>query len=237
MKLEEKARVLILLSVLLVLIGPFLFSLPAFWKTLDLSQKGGIGDAIGGITAPIIGLTSVLLLFWTLLEQVRINKEQKKLNDSNRVVSLMLQLSQMENSLSFGYSTAYGIAEGHGLSSVILLNSSQSNVGIAEGEFKALYNRIKTLHGSATLLYNALSSDSTSLEPEEKHIMNNNLLMLLEGIALFYKLVAESQINVFPLMGQKESGVFANAQKESVVILNGIESQINKICEYNSQQR
>ena len=55
----------------------------------DFTNTGQIGDTIGGITAPIIGLISIGLLYITFKEQrefnkkqVEFNKEQNKFNDT-----------------------------------------------------------------------------------------------------------------------------------------------------------
>lgn len=69
---------------LFILCSPLIFTQPYLfdWDFFDFSRTGDIGDTIGGITAPFIGLLSVILLALTLLEQVRINREQKRFNDT-----------------------------------------------------------------------------------------------------------------------------------------------------------
>jgi hypothetical protein len=54
----------------------YLFSLPAKWMTWDIQSKGGTGDAINGMTAPIIGTLGAILIFISFREQVKANRLQ-----------------------------------------------------------------------------------------------------------------------------------------------------------------
>ena len=54
------------------------------WEFFDLSDKGTIGDTIGGITAPIIGFLSIVLLWLTLKEQLRFNEIQYSINNDQQ---------------------------------------------------------------------------------------------------------------------------------------------------------
>lgn len=44
----------IALGILIVIIAPFLLTREAFIKQLDFTSTGGIGDTIGGVTAPVV---------------------------------------------------------------------------------------------------------------------------------------------------------------------------------------
>ena len=78
-----------------------IFTQPSFWKELDFSGTGQIGDTIGGITAPFIGLISVWLLWRTLCEQINFNKEQAKDNVINRIISIMNSIFEIENRFNY----------------------------------------------------------------------------------------------------------------------------------------
>ena len=79
---------------LIVLVVPFLFT--RSWFGFASSKTGYVGDTIGGLTAPFIGLFSALLVYIAFKEQVKanlkledFNREQLKLNNKqNRVVEL-----------------------------------------------------------------------------------------------------------------------------------------------------
>ena len=58
----------------------FLFTRNSFIAIFDLSDKGTIGDAINGITGPIIALISAGLLFYSFQAQLEANKRQLEAN-------------------------------------------------------------------------------------------------------------------------------------------------------------
>jgi len=66
---EKHLNSVLIISALLIVCFPFLFSLPAFCRFFAVNEGHNVGDAIGGITAPIIGLVSILLLCVTLKAQ------------------------------------------------------------------------------------------------------------------------------------------------------------------------
>jgi Putative phage abortive infection protein len=80
---KRNSRLLMLGGIFLAVIAPFLLTrnigLPPFTET------GDIGDTIGGITSPIVGLLGAILVYYALLEQIEANrlinvqfKEQQK---------------------------------------------------------------------------------------------------------------------------------------------------------------
>jgi hypothetical protein len=71
-------KITVIIAVLLTIIAPFLLTRSNFYEGFNFSNTGQIGDTVGGITAPIIGLVSILLLYYTLHEQRKFNKTQRK---------------------------------------------------------------------------------------------------------------------------------------------------------------
>lgn len=72
--------VILAISFLCVVFAPWLFSHNAICESLSFSDTtGAVGDTIGGITAPIVGLFSIFLLVQTLIEQQKSNKAQLRL--------------------------------------------------------------------------------------------------------------------------------------------------------------
>lgn len=72
----------ILIWIAALLIGiTFIFCLPSFLITDSLfikySDTGEIGDSIGGITGPIVGLIAAILTFWAFWVQYRANQQQR----------------------------------------------------------------------------------------------------------------------------------------------------------------
>lgn len=205
MNTDKRGLVLMWTSIALVLVGPVIFSLPAICGLFDLSEKGPIGDALGGITAPIIGLASVILLYLTLQEQVKINKEQKRFNDANRILNMSAHISQMVDSLRFCYSSNQGVMVGHGLSTIPILDSLSSGVGIAEEEFNQLFEKIIQLDTITTFYFLTLTDNTLDLSENEKSLLLQSLSPVLEKYSMFYNLVLESRISVFPIFNQQNS--------------------------------
>ena len=78
MKHKDYYWVIILIGCILIIIAPSILTLPWRDEVLGLNTNfkstGQIGDTIGGITAPIIGLISIILLYITFREQRHTNR-------------------------------------------------------------------------------------------------------------------------------------------------------------------
>ena len=95
-------------TIFFILLSLFLFTRPAFCYIWDFTETGQIGDTIGGITAPIIGLIAAILVFYSFQEQVKANniqtkalEDEKLLNASTSVFDKHLaQFSEIKNQLN-----------------------------------------------------------------------------------------------------------------------------------------
>lgn len=90
-----------IIAIIFTCIAPWIFTFPAFCERLDFTSTGQIGDTIGGITSPIIGIVSIFLLIWTLKEQLEFNKKQAKDNALNQIHTLQSQIIQMDERFIF----------------------------------------------------------------------------------------------------------------------------------------
>jgi hypothetical protein len=72
--MNKQAIWVLIFGVLLMIILPFLFT--RSWSLLVLTETGNIGDSIGGMTAPAIGLMSAALIFLSFKAQIRMNERQ-----------------------------------------------------------------------------------------------------------------------------------------------------------------
>lgn len=71
--------IVIFIGIPLIFVSLYIFTRPASSEIWDFSNTGSIGDTIGGITAPIIGLIGTVLLIYTFREQYIANKRQDDL--------------------------------------------------------------------------------------------------------------------------------------------------------------
>jgi hypothetical protein len=80
-KLEERNYLLILMfGILLTVLSPIIFTLPSISQRFNFSSTGSIGDTIGGLTAPIVGLLGAILVYRSFLIQIKANEEIRKEN-------------------------------------------------------------------------------------------------------------------------------------------------------------
>lgn len=87
----------IIVGIIFLLVGSvWMFTRPAFADAL--SDKGTIGDAIGGITAPIVNLIGATLVYFSFLAQVKANnmqweqlREEKERNKQERTYNEFMQ--------------------------------------------------------------------------------------------------------------------------------------------------
>ena len=197
----------LIFGVLGVFFGPFIFTrhYPFGWDWLDFSQTGDIGDTIGGITAPIVGLISILLLWWTLKEQLKfndkqdqINNAQQILNESNRVLAMESHILRLNDNFRFTYAFQNSNTEGHGISDLRLLYSSDKTIRISI-PFSTLENTVAQAH----IIESAVSSlvvflDHSKLSKEEKKASYTMAETFLSSICDFYSKVADKRIKGMP---------------------------------------
>jgi hypothetical protein len=79
----KNGNLLLWVGIPIVLIAPFLFTRK--FGLLDFTQTGNIGDTIGGITAPIIGLIGAFLVFLALKAQTQANILVQQQIDSQEI--------------------------------------------------------------------------------------------------------------------------------------------------------
>ena len=108
----ERAKWLLLVGGLVILIMPFILTGPYFQERFNLSETGQIGDTIGGITTPFMNLIGAFLVFYALKAQVKANEliqdqidkenEEKECeNEGQNLNQLYSYLTESINSFHF----------------------------------------------------------------------------------------------------------------------------------------
>lgn len=194
------AIVLLILAMPVILTQSYLFG----WEIFDLSDKGGIGDTIGGITAPFIGLLSAGLLVWTLFEQIKINKEQKRYNDTSRVLAILSHIQKTDEGVVFLYSTPYALCEGNGLSSLSILNTSKQNeIHIAFEELMMVEKKVAIIQSEISSLLAVVVN--SSMEKEDKESYMRIIEDYLTSLKAFYSSIVEKNVcYLFPSIGEMD---------------------------------
>lgn len=122
--LQRNLVLILLAALLLVILLPYLFTHINLGISFDTT--GQIGDTIGGITAPIIGLVSAILVYLSFQQQLEANRliiaEQQKLEKSKQedliISNISVWINRIEDSID---SFLYGKEEPGHLSIVSFL--------------------------------------------------------------------------------------------------------------------
>lgn len=101
--------VVLIIGSVLTVISPWLLTQQWFGQFFKFGEATGpIGDTVGGLTAPIIGLMSAILVYLTLHEQVKANgmqreaiaKQSQENILANELAEIREQLNMIENNFS-----------------------------------------------------------------------------------------------------------------------------------------
>ena len=91
-------KIIALVGIVLTCIAPYI--LTQCHSSVAFDQNSGvIGDTIGGTTAPIIGILSIFLLSWTLIEQMRSNEKQQEFAMDEQFKSTFFNLLQVQRNI------------------------------------------------------------------------------------------------------------------------------------------
>lgn len=85
--MKVKYWLLIIVVLLVVFFAPSVLCMNSFNQ-----DTGAVGDTIGGTTAPIVGLISIFLLIWTLIEQKKSNDKQIRFMQDERFENTLFNL-------------------------------------------------------------------------------------------------------------------------------------------------
>lgn len=77
----------------------FLYTRPIFGDEVIFDHIGEIGDTIGGLIAPVIGLLNAVLLYLTLREQFEFNEKQKKSVKEDQFKNTFFQLLEAQRNI------------------------------------------------------------------------------------------------------------------------------------------
>jgi len=91
---KENLGLIIGLAILAVILPIYTYLISFKDWVFDLSEKGTIGDAIGGITAPIIGIIGAVLVYLSFRSQVRANELLSNQNEFKLLIELITELKK-----------------------------------------------------------------------------------------------------------------------------------------------
>lgn len=176
-----KYLVIIIFSVLLITIA---YCIPKFfiWNILGYenwniyNETGTIGDTFGGLSAPFIGILNVILLIWTLYQQIEFEKKQDIFNRNQisnqkeeQFKSVFFQLIQRQHDM-------YKEIEGTFLSRFMreYLSSSQHKTVSGIVYFKIAKHELKTVFD--------VLEEKDSVDTDLRNLIKNRYNITIENI-------------------------------------------------------
>ena len=82
--INKKVIIIFIYGILSCFASVLLFSQPCIFDIFDLSNKGEIGSAIGGMTSPILTLIGAILIYRSFCEQTKANQIQREALEQQR---------------------------------------------------------------------------------------------------------------------------------------------------------
>lgn len=89
-----------------ILLAPYLLTRP-FCDEVSFVDTGQIEDTIGGTTAPIVGIVSIFLLAYTLIEQLKFNAKQVDLQRQEQFKTTFFELLKEQRDIKNSLFTKY----------------------------------------------------------------------------------------------------------------------------------
>lgn len=165
------------------------FTSNSFFHFFDLSSSKAqnIGGAIGGITAPIIGLFSSILLYLALIKQVESNREQQLKNESDIIFSLFSQLDNEIDNFYYKFEDGKTKVKYTGLEGLAFFASEfRYNYDVFHGSNKETFTKVFYEAGFIAIMvdsYNLIKEriSISSLSNEMKILFYEKLKSIYNG--------------------------------------------------------
>jgi len=176
------------------------------FRNTDFMATGQIGDTIGGITAPFIGLLSIILLFITFREQRKFNEEQLSFNrtqqsasDLNLLFDMQKRIESLAGDIQFTmiFPGNSALKEQYtGLENIDKLNNngygSKSRV-LDSDDFEQLYDKISIIT-SLCIIFFKINHESAIAEDIKKSFFYA-VWTYSKNVGLFYTFCQEKKIS------------------------------------------
>jgi hypothetical protein len=216
------------IGIIFVFIIPLIiinFNLLGQWS--NFSQTGQIGDTIGGITAPIVGLVGAILVFYSFKIQLEFNIKQSEALDNERDIRKQQQAEKFIQNLSEIVDVYYHEKGPKMRETIEFLNERSSSSDFFNINIKAIGRDIEELkYYIHVFAYLVEKLSDKSLDKSFKDI---NMLKLQYLLAENSGLVDET----FMSIGKLDIGQFSNETLElyeNLFTLNVMYSAISNYC-------
>lgn len=190
-KIPLKYQLLVLAFIVFAIIAPLIFTQPAIAEYFNFSDKGEIGDTIGGITAPIVGILSALLVYYSFRVQYLANEKQKealKAEKDNRNREQNFQL------LSKGLEKIQDVL--NNIELVAVIPGRENGIGNTTQATSVVYKGLSAVN-EAIIEYQTKKDQAAS--GRSFHVFSFDYIpriVKLNGVYLSLKYIVESLINL-----------------------------------------
>lgn len=185
--MKVKYWFLIVGSLLVVFFAPSFLCMNSWCNFFSFNQDtGAVGDTIGGTTAPIVGLISIYLLIWTLIEQKRSNDKQIRFMQDERFENTLFNLLNEQREITRSLYVDF-----HGLAKNDVTKEIHTNVRGYEFFKMAVYE--------LNILFNSLDSEEFHTEYDSDAVgemMEQIADSLYYGIDLPHELKLENEESI-----------------------------------------
>ena len=201
MKTPKCMSLLLIILCFFIVCTPCLFTSDAICDRLNFTETGNVGDTIGGITAPFIGMLNVFLLFITLRAQLDFNKRQAKDSALAHMIELQATMVTCGNNIQIHYCSAadksaypsQGMIARNGLSALCDYAPEEVRY-FPKSSMKALLMNLQNIVnlGSSLLLITSESDLKSSIKQEFKGFVQS----YFKQIKQFYIAVEGDNISI-----------------------------------------
>ncbi len=234
---DDNALTFVICTLVAMIVCPVLFTAPALADCLNFTETGQIGDTIGGITAPIVGLCSIFLLYYTLKEQMIFNKSQSKDNKMSQLLGLQSDIIQMNERVKFSFkkSSSESLIEAGGVCSLSLLEKVNDYQPYIElHQYRYLNEELKVFLELCCHYYNYLDSAG---EQEIKNAGSEVVQTYFNELECFWEHIISDQISVrVGMVDNYEDSDGKDIMSEIDILKEDAQKSLEKIKYYKSNK-
>lgn len=140
---------MLLLVAFIIIVFPILLTIPAISNFLNFSDKGQIGDTIGGITAPFINGLAAILVFLAFKEQIKANNLLKAQEQNSLIFN---QIQNIQSNKDDILSAISQLQNNIGVSDELIIHPLFNRVNFYLSEFEILRQMLEKNESETTIL-------------------------------------------------------------------------------------
>lgn len=195
MKSIINGKFIMIIGIIMTFVAPVLLTSNSCCDIFDFTTTGQIGDTIGGITAPIVGFVSVILLYLTLKEQQRFNTQQATDNRINQVLAIQSDLNSFSDKTLYKYKLDNQEVKGCGIINLAKLARINSSFSFDYIEMAELFQSCIL----ARVMCEQIKEFSNELDSTSRNSFNSFICCYLISLKKFLSVISRKNItgNIF----------------------------------------